>query len=85
MKRYMAFLEDSASAYREVLDASVTAIEFTIPNRDTIRRFTEWANRATEPTAFLDIEPCGFLIWKHLEKLKGANCCVFHRISPHIL
>jgi hypothetical protein len=82
MKRDMAFFKDGSGTDGKVLHASVTAIEFTLPNGDFLAFFAMRTNRAIRPTAIFNVKPSRFLIRKHFKKLESADRCIFHGFLP---
>jgi hypothetical protein len=74
----MCALEDGPGADREVKLAFVAAVEASLAGRDAVLTGASWARNTFRPKTTLKVDAGGFFVWKHLEKLEGADCRTAH-------
>jgi hypothetical protein len=81
-------LENRVSPNREIELTSRTAIETGLAggtdtqSGNTRPRFAIRAYRAVRPESLFEVDPCRILVWKQLEKLKGADSGFRHLNRP---
>jgi hypothetical protein len=75
-------LKYGAGANCEILLALSAAVKAAFTWRDPITRPANRAARSFRPKQALQIGPGGFLVRKHLEKLKGRNRALAHTQTP---